>query len=266
MSIPSIGFFALLPLPMMIPFMGIQSAVMAEQFGTMFQYGKRRISAMSNEEFNALTPEILQKRMTEQITAMIPEMQKQIQAMTPLVKIILETFGSYITEAGDVLAHTIAGPSAHVIPHDNLLSPEEWEKQQLENLASAPTPLEPINVGDTVPIIDYPTPEVTDGWTQWKAGNIGGDIPAAWYPVIATDSATIYTERQDLMLKIDQATDRLRRFWMEGSDSFYAINNYYNNYLIVWSRWFPNQQLYYGKYIDAYHSAVAKYQFGGNLR
>ncbi len=95
MSLP-IGFFAPLPLPMMIPFMGMQSAVMAEQFGTLFQYGKRRISAMSNEEFNALTPEILQIRMTEQLQKMIPEMEKQIQAMSPLVSVIIREFANYI--------------------------------------------------------------------------------------------------------------------------------------------------------------------------
>ncbi len=99
MSLP-IGFFAPLPLPMMIPFMGIQSAVMAEQFGTMFQYGKRRISAMSNEQFNELTFEKLQSEMTKQLEGMIPEMKKQIQAMQPLVEHIIHEFGNYLRLAG----------------------------------------------------------------------------------------------------------------------------------------------------------------------
>ncbi len=76
--------------------MGIQSAVMAEQFGTMFQYGKRRISAMSNEDFNKLTPKFLQERMTKEIADMIPEMGKQIQAMQPMVTLIIKEFGEYI--------------------------------------------------------------------------------------------------------------------------------------------------------------------------
>ena len=79
--------------------MGIQSAVMAEQFGTMFQYGKRRISAMSNEEFNSLTFEKLQNRMTLQLEGMIPEMEKQIQAMAPLMKTIVREFAVYLNEA-----------------------------------------------------------------------------------------------------------------------------------------------------------------------
>jgi len=49
-----IGFFAPLPLAIMIPFMAAQSAVMGEAFGKHYQYGKRKISSMTNEEFNKL--------------------------------------------------------------------------------------------------------------------------------------------------------------------------------------------------------------------
>ncbi len=105
MSLP-IGFFAPLPLPMMIPFMGMQSAVMAEQFGTMFQYGKRRISAMSNDEFNALTPAKIQFDLTKQLQLMIPEMEAQIQSMRPLVSVIIREFASYI---GDATRAILAG-------------------------------------------------------------------------------------------------------------------------------------------------------------
>ncbi len=97
-----IGFFAPLPLPMMIPFMGIQSAVMAEQFGTLFQYGKRRISAMSNEEFNKLTFEDLQDKMNRQImelTKVGGTMEQQIKAMRPMVGIIIAEFAEYIKSA-----------------------------------------------------------------------------------------------------------------------------------------------------------------------
>ncbi len=119
MSLP-IGFFAPLPLPMMIAFMGIQSAVMAEQFGTNFQYGKRRISAMSNEEFNALTPEIMQSQFTAQLKGLIPEMEKQIQSMRPLTDVVIREFAEYIKLAvgtvGDLVSQQIssAAPSLGV--------------------------------------------------------------------------------------------------------------------------------------------------------
>lgn len=107
MSLP-IGFFAPLPLPMMIAFMGIQSAVMAEQFGTMFQYGKRRISAMSNEEFNDLVknPKKMQEIFTNKLVDMIPEMERQIQAMGPMVNVVIHEFGIYLDRARkEFLAH-----------------------------------------------------------------------------------------------------------------------------------------------------------------
>ncbi len=61
--------------------MGIQSAVMAKQFGENFQYGKRRISAMSNDEFNKLTPALLQANANAELKAMIPSMEASITDM-----------------------------------------------------------------------------------------------------------------------------------------------------------------------------------------
>ncbi len=62
---------------------------------------------MSNEQFNELTFEKLQSEMTTQIQNMIPEMEKQIQSMRPMVSIILKEFGSYITEAANVTKDAI---------------------------------------------------------------------------------------------------------------------------------------------------------------
>ncbi len=92
MVIPTIGFFMPLPLAMMIPFMGIQSAVMAKQFGENFQYGKRRISAMSNEEFNKLTPAILQANANAELKAMIPTMEASIKDMRDFQAFIVKEF------------------------------------------------------------------------------------------------------------------------------------------------------------------------------
>ncbi len=81
-----------LPLAMMIPFMGIQSAVMAKQFGENFQYGKRRISAMSNDEFNKLTPAILQNNANAELKAMIPSMQQSIIDMQGFQEFLVKEF------------------------------------------------------------------------------------------------------------------------------------------------------------------------------
>ncbi len=138
--------------------MGIQSAVMAEQFGTMFQYGKRRISAMSNEEFNKLTPEMLQERMTTQLKGMIPQMKEQIQAMSDLVPIIIEEFGRYINLAIKAIPQTA----------DAILSP---------------VPNEPL---PTIPLV--PSPETT---VQCPAGSHWDQTRGTCVP----DDAHTYTER-----------------------------------------------------------------------
>ncbi len=75
----TIGLFAPLPLAMMIPFMAGQSLMMGEAFGKGFQYGKRKISSMSNEEFNALTPGDLGKSITTDYNAVIPHLERAIQ-------------------------------------------------------------------------------------------------------------------------------------------------------------------------------------------
>ncbi len=87
-----------LPLAMMIPFMGIQSAVMAKQFGENFQYGKRRISAMSNKDFNKLTPKILQEHANAELKSMIPSMEASIIDMQDFQKFVIKQFIGMIEE------------------------------------------------------------------------------------------------------------------------------------------------------------------------
>ncbi len=89
-----------LPLAMMIPFMGIQSAVMAKQFGENFQYGKRRISAMSNDEFNKLTPKMIQDNANAELKAMIPSMQDSITDMRHFQEFMIKEM---ISTIGDLL-------------------------------------------------------------------------------------------------------------------------------------------------------------------
>jgi len=58
--IPKIGGFSPMPLGIMAPFMAYQSATMAYAFGLNYEFGKRKIKSMSNEEFNSLSPEKLE--------------------------------------------------------------------------------------------------------------------------------------------------------------------------------------------------------------
>ncbi len=94
-----IGFFMPLPLAMMIPFMGIQSAVMAKQFGENFQYGKRRISAMSNDEFNKLTPKMIQDNANAELKAMIPSMEQSVIEMRTFQTFLIKEFMQMLNDA-----------------------------------------------------------------------------------------------------------------------------------------------------------------------
>ncbi len=98
MSSPISGFTAV-PNPMMLSFMGSQSFIMMYEAGSAWQYGKRRISAMSNEEFNKLTPLALLEEHTALLRSAIPTIQKGMEDMSPLIQTIMVQFGTYIAKA-----------------------------------------------------------------------------------------------------------------------------------------------------------------------
>ncbi len=95
MVLPVSGFLPV-PLPMMIPFMGAQSLVIGKMFGEGFQYGKRKISAMSNEEFNKLTFQDMMSNARTEMQASIPTMQAALADMQPMVQTVVHEFIDYI--------------------------------------------------------------------------------------------------------------------------------------------------------------------------
>jgi len=98
----TIGLFAPLPLAIMIPFMAAQSFAMGEAFGKSFQYGKRKISSMTNEQFNKLTAEALHAEVQNDISKMIPHMKNsfdrmekfQSEVVNSIIRGIAETIGN----------------------------------------------------------------------------------------------------------------------------------------------------------------------------
>jgi len=95
--------FLPVPLPMMIPFMGAQSLVIGKMFGEGFQYGKRKISAMPNEEFNALTFQNMMSNARDEMQASIPTMQAALHDMQPLVETVVKEFFDYIKQIAAML-------------------------------------------------------------------------------------------------------------------------------------------------------------------
>ncbi len=112
MGVLPIGFFAPLPLAIMIPFMAAQSFAMGQAFGTSFQYGKRKISSMTNEQFNALSATDIHSDLQADVRAMIPSMNQSFERMQQfqidIIKSMLDTFVLALKEFGQFLAGGIS--------------------------------------------------------------------------------------------------------------------------------------------------------------
>ncbi len=95
-----------LPLPIMIPFMMWQSAAIAAGFGTYFQFAKRRVSAMSNDEFNAADPHELVNSMYNDIVQQIPSYFAKVDSLTP---VMLQSMNTMLDQAVKWLQGAITG-------------------------------------------------------------------------------------------------------------------------------------------------------------
>ncbi len=115
MGILPIGFFAPLPLAIMIPFMAAQSFAMGHAFGTSFQYGKRKISSMTNEEFNALDSVTLHANLQTDIRAMIPSMNESFHRMESFQIEIIQSMMQTLLKAGDAFLQFIRGEGTTTI-------------------------------------------------------------------------------------------------------------------------------------------------------
>ncbi len=104
-----IGFFAPLPLAIMIPFMAAQSFAMGHAFGTSFQYGKRKISSMTNEEFNKMDSVALHASLQADIRAMIPSMNESFTRMENFQIDILNSMINTIKLAGEQFLGFLGG-------------------------------------------------------------------------------------------------------------------------------------------------------------
>ncbi len=124
MSSPLSAFTAV-PNPIMLSFMGAQSFIMMYMAGEAWQYGKRKISAMTNAEFNELTPLELLKQQQSTLKEAIPSMQASMKDMQPLVKTIAAEMLKAIPEIIKGLgqgAQELINPTAGIGPHANIVN------------------------------------------------------------------------------------------------------------------------------------------------
>ncbi len=98
MSLPISGFTAV-PNPMMLSFLATQGFAIMYYGGAGWQFGKRKVSGMSNEEVNAMSPNEFLMKLHSETKTMVPTMQQGMKDMTPLITTTIEQFGSYIREA-----------------------------------------------------------------------------------------------------------------------------------------------------------------------
>ncbi len=87
----------------MLAFMAAQSFLMMQMAGAGWQYGKRKISAMKNEEFNALTVNSLLQKEVADVRDAIPTISQSINDMTPMVATIVAQYGDFIKEIINVI-------------------------------------------------------------------------------------------------------------------------------------------------------------------
>ncbi len=81
--------------------MAAQSFAMGHAFGTSFQYGKRKISSMTNEEFNALSATDLHGELQADIRAMIPNMNESFKTMEQFQIDIINSMVNTLKLAGE---------------------------------------------------------------------------------------------------------------------------------------------------------------------
>ncbi len=160
-----IGFFMPLPLPVMIPFMMWQSAAIAAGFGTYFQFAKRKVSAMSNEEFNRADPHKLVEDLYDDIIQAMPSSFTKIDSMTP---IILDSMLKMLTNAAEWFAGILGGTGpADALHHLQGLPGHLGHAGFGETLDTPPGQDEPVGL----PLINVSANTVS-GWNNTKLFHI----------------------------------------------------------------------------------------------
>ncbi len=98
MSSPISGFTAI-PNPQMLAFMPIQSYLMMYFAGAGWQIGKRKISAIPNDQFNKMSAKDLLEGFTADLRSTIPTLERSLKDITPLIATLIEQYGEFVTIA-----------------------------------------------------------------------------------------------------------------------------------------------------------------------
>ncbi len=102
--------------------MAAQSFAMGHAFGTSFQYGKRKISSMTNEEFNVLNVTDLHNQLQADIRAMIPSMNESFHRMESFQIEIIQSMINTLSRGVDAFAQFLTQGNAPTGPPPTALA------------------------------------------------------------------------------------------------------------------------------------------------
>jgi len=90
--IPKLSGFSPMPLGIMAPFMGYQSAALAYNFGLNYEFGKRVIKSMSNEQFNKIAndPILLNELTAKHHDVLLKAFINEVPKVQPIQKLIID--------------------------------------------------------------------------------------------------------------------------------------------------------------------------------
>ncbi len=88
--------------------MPIQSYLMMYFAGAGWQIGKRKISAIPNDEFNKMSANDLLKGFTADLRETIPTLERSLNDITPLIATLIEQYGDFIKIALEVIPQVAA--------------------------------------------------------------------------------------------------------------------------------------------------------------
>ncbi len=110
-----------------------QSLAMGEAFGKGFQYGKRKISSMTNEDFNKMNFGDLSASIATDYRMLIPHLTKSIQDSTEFQRLIIQEMANIVRT---LPADIITG----LTQQQNPLAPPPPQNQFIDQLPTAPPP------------------------------------------------------------------------------------------------------------------------------
>ncbi len=102
--------------------MATQSLAMGEAFGKGFQYGKRKISSMTNEEFNALNADDLGSDIMADYTKMIPHIENAMQQSKEFQSKIIQSLTETVLSIPKDVINQLQTTSTREIIEDTLFS------------------------------------------------------------------------------------------------------------------------------------------------